>query len=94
MEAETLGETLNDVQALFETPPESLAEEERWTLYDTLSDAQALVETLAYSQAEVEAETPGETRGDAKTLVDTLADLRKHWSTGWLTHKQRFRQKR
>ena len=30
----------------------------------------------------------GDTLSDAQTMVDTLAELRKHWSTRWLTQAE------
>ena len=56
MEAETLGDTLSDAQALIDKVADSLAEVKVDTLGDTLSDVQALVETVADSLAEVVAE--------------------------------------
>ena len=47
MEAETLGDQLNDAQALVDKVANSIAEVESDTLGDTLSDAQAMVDTLA-----------------------------------------------
>ena len=47
MEAETVGDTLSDAQALVDRLADSLAEVEADTLGDTLSNAQALVDTLA-----------------------------------------------
>ena len=61
------------------------------TLGDRLSDAQALVDTLDDFLAEVEAESLGDTLSDSQALVDTLADLRKHWTTRWLTRKRMWR---
>ena len=49
MEAETLGDTLSDAQALVATLADSLAEVEAEALGDTLSDAQAMVDTVADS---------------------------------------------
>ena len=49
---------------------------------------------MADSEAEVEAEKLRDTLTDSNGLVDTLADLRKLWSTSWLTGKQRWRQRR
>ena len=60
------------------------------TLDDTLRHLPALVDTLDDSLAEVEAGTLGDTLSDAQAVVDTLADLHKHWSTRWLTRKQRW----
>ena len=45
MEAETLGDTLSDAQAVVDTLVASQAEVEAETLGDTLSDAQALVDS-------------------------------------------------
>ena len=81
------------MQALVDTLPDLRAEVEAETLCDTLSNAQALVETLADSLAEVEQDTLGDTLSDALELVDTLANLSKHWFTGWLTGKHRWRQR-
>ena len=64
------------------------------TLGDTRSNAKALVDALADSQAEVEAETLDDTLIDSQALVKTLPDLPKQWSTRWVTHKQRCRQRR
>ena len=47
--------------------------------------AQAEVETLAESKAYVEAESLCNTLSDAQAMVDSLADLRKRWSTRFLT---------
>ena len=47
MEAETLGGTVSDAQALVDTLADLQAEVEGETLGDTLSDAQALIDTLA-----------------------------------------------
>ena len=38
----------------------------------------------------MEAETLCDTLSDVESMVDTLADLRKQWSTRWLSHKQRW----
>ena len=73
---------------------DSQAEVEAQTLGDTLSDVQALVEKLAESQAVLEAEILGDTLSDSQALVHTLAALHNHWSTLWVTCKQRWRQKR
>ena len=93
MKAETPGDKRSDAQALVDTLADLQAEVEAEMLDDKLSNAQALVETLADSPVEVEGETLGDTMSDAQALVDTLADLRKHWSTRWLTCKQRWRQR-
>ena len=81
MEAETVGDTLSDAQALVDRLADSLSEVEGETLGDTLSDAQALVHTMDDSQAKVEAETLSD------TLVDTLADLRKNSPTRQATSR-------
>ena len=47
MEAETLGDTRGDAQALVDTMADSIGELEEDTLGDTLSDASTLVDTLA-----------------------------------------------
>ena len=52
--------------------------------------AEAEVDTLAESKALVEAEAVGDTVSYAQPLVDTLADLRKQWSTRWLSRKERW----
>ena len=36
----------------------------------------------------------GDNVSNAHPMVDTLADLRKQWSTRWLSRKQRWRQTR
>ena len=77
---------------MVDTVGDSEAEVEAETLDDTLIDVQALVDTLANSQTEVLAETLGDRLSDAHAQVDTLPDLRRHWSTRWLTRKQRWRQ--
>ena len=68
MEAETLGDTLSDVdaEALVDTLADSLIEVEVERLGDTLGDmdAEALVDTLADWLVEVEAETLGDTVGE------------------------------
>ena len=52
MEAENLGDTRGDAQALVDTMADSLAELEEDTLGDTLSDGQTLLKTLADTIAE------------------------------------------
>ena len=94
MKAETLCDKLSDAQALVHMLADSLVEVEAETLGNTLSDAQPLVDTRADSLAKVEAERQGDTLSDAQALVETLADFSKHWSTSWLSRKQRWRQGR
>ena len=53
MEAETVGDTRGDGQALVDTMADSLAEFEAETVGDTLSDAHALGMSLADTIAEV-----------------------------------------
>ena len=74
---------------MVETLSDKLVEVEAEKLGDTRSDAQALIDTMAESLAELEEDTLGDTLRDAQRLVDTLADLRKQWSTRWLSRKQR-----
>ena len=92
MEAETLGNTLSDAQALVDTVADSLAKVEAGTLGDTLSNAKALVETLADfrkywsitladSHAEVEAETLGYNLSDAQALVHRRAGVSASFSS-------------
>ena len=47
--------------------------------------AQAVLNTLVEWQADVEAETLCDTLRYAQPLHDTVADLRKNWSTRFLT---------
>ena len=58
----TLGETVGNAQALFDTLADSLAEVEADTLGNTGGDAKALVDTLADTLAEEVSETLGEAR--------------------------------
>ena len=82
MEAETVGNTRVDPQALVDTMAATIAEVEGETLGDRRSDAQVLVDTLCDTLPEVEADTPGDTRA-----------MRWHWSTVWLTSLQRWWQR-
>ena len=52
MEAETLGDTLSDAQALGHKLADSIAEVEAETLGDTLSDAQEMVDMLPETLAD------------------------------------------
>lgn len=70
------------ILALVETLDDTLAVVETKTVGDTLGDvkAEALVKVLANTLLEVGTKTP----------EDTLYDRRlRHWSTRWLTGKQR-----
>ena len=73
MEAETLGDTLSDAQALVDTLVASQAEVQEETLGDTERCA-GTGRQLADSQAEVEAETLDDTQSDMQAMVDTVAD--------------------
>ena len=49
-----------------------------------------MVNTVVESQVEVEAKTLCDKLSEGESMVDTLADLRKQWSTRWLSRKQRW----
>ena len=70
MEAETLGDTLSDTQALVDTLGDSAAEVEAERLGDTLRDGQALFETLVDTVADV-----------AASHKVTHGAISRHWST-------------
>ena len=71
MEAETLGDTRGNAQALLDTLGDTLAEVEAETLGDTR--AMRRHDTVAASLPELEAETLGDTLSVPQALVKSLA---------------------
>ena len=74
----TLGYTLGNAQALFNTLAETVPEMEEQSVGDTVGGAQKLVDALADTLAEVEAVTPAKTLGNAHALNDLLGETWPH----------------
>ena len=74
----TLGDTLDNAQALVDTLADTLPEMEEYTIFDKRGGAQPLVDARADQVAELKAVKPGNTLGDAHALNDLLGDTWRH----------------
>ena len=69
----TVGDTLSNDKALFDTLADTLPEMEEYSVFDKRIGPQAPVDAMAETLAEVEAVTPGDPLGDAQALNDLLS---------------------